>query len=141
MCSYGREASALKRPPSALLNAAEYRKRKAEQKEEEDENDEDDDELCPVECVREFKTNSELQNILQHAKHTNTLVVVDFYRTACGSCRYIEKGFIKLCKGAGSGAVSVIFLKHNVWSSNNLFPYQVFLVFQYFCEAPVSYSF
>ncbi len=134
LCSYGREASALKRPPSALLNAAEYRKRKAEQKEEEekDENDEDDDELCPVECVREFKTNSELQSILQHAKRTNTLVVVDFYRTACGSCRYIEKGFIKLCKGAGSGAVSVIFLKHNVWSSNNLFPYQVFLVFHYF---------
>jgi len=114
LCSYGREASALKRPPSALLNAAEYRKRKAEQKEEEDENDEDDDELCPVECVREFKTNSELQSILQHAKLTNTLVVVDFYRTACGSCRYIEKGFIKLCKGAGNGAVSVIFLKHNV---------------------------
>ncbi|KAH9574368.1 hypothetical protein CY35_01G053800 [Sphagnum magellanicum] len=114
LCSYGREASALKRPPSALLNAAEYRKRKAEQKEEEDENDEDDDELCPVECVREFKTNSELQSILQHAKCTNTLVVVDFYRTACGSCRYIEKGFIKLCKGAGSGAASVIFLKHNV---------------------------
>lgn len=113
-CSYGREACALKRPPSALLNAAEYRKRKAEQKEEEDENDEDDDELCPVECVREFKTNSELQSILQHAKLTNTLVVVDFYRTACGSCRYIEKGFIKLCKGAGNGAVSVIFLKHNV---------------------------
>jgi len=131
-CSDGREASALKRPPSALLNAAEYRKRKAEQKEEEDENDEDDDELCPVECVREFKTNSELQTILQHAKLTNTLVVVDFYRTACGSCRYIEKGFIKLCKGAGNGAVSVIFLKHNVWSSNNLFPYQVFLVFHYF---------
>ncbi|CAK9857578.1 unnamed protein product [Sphagnum jensenii] len=98
----------------SLLNAAEYRKRKAEQKEEEDENDEDDDELCPVECVREFKTNSELQSILQHAKLTNTLVVVDFYRTACGSCRYIEKGFIKLCKGAGNGAVSVIFLKHNV---------------------------
>lgn len=36
-------------------------------------------------CAREFKTSSELQNILQHAKYTNTLVVVDFYRTTRGN--------------------------------------------------------
>lgn len=67
-------------------------------------------------CAREFKNSSELQNILQHAKCTNILVVVDFYRTTRGSYQYIEKGFMKVCKGVGSGATSVIFLKHNVWS-------------------------
>jgi hypothetical protein len=52
---------------------------------------------------------------LQHAKCTNILVVVDFYCTTCGSYQYIEKGSMKLCKGVGSGATSVIFLKDNVW--------------------------
>ncbi|CAB4266363.1 unnamed protein product [Prunus armeniaca] len=75
--------------------------------------DEDDD-LCPVECVREFKTDEELFRILETAKKTGSLVVVDFYRTSCGSCKYIEQGFSKLCKGAGNGEAGVIFLKHNV---------------------------
>ncbi|OMO78942.1 Thioredoxin [Corchorus capsularis] len=75
--------------------------------------DEDDD-LCPVECVREFKTDEEFLNILEKAKETNSLVVVDFYRTSCGSCKYIEQGFSKLCKGAGDEDAAVIFLKHNV---------------------------
>ncbi|KAK6160706.1 hypothetical protein DH2020_004087 [Rehmannia glutinosa] len=74
----------------------------------------DDDELCPVECVREFKTDEEFLAILEKAKETNALVVVDFYRTSCGSCRYIEQGFVKLCKGAGDQDAPVIFLKHNV---------------------------
>ncbi|KAL1170459.1 hypothetical protein V6Z11_A05G215100 [Gossypium hirsutum] len=75
--------------------------------------DEDDD-LCPVDCVREFKTDEEFLKILEKAKETNSLVVVDFYRTSCGSCKYIEQGFSKLCKGAGDEDAGVIFLKHNV---------------------------
>ncbi|KAI6688121.1 hypothetical protein NL676_024949 [Syzygium grande] len=75
--------------------------------------DEDDD-LCPVDCVREFKTDEEFFRILEKAKETNALVVVDFYRTSCGSCKYIEQGFAKICKGAGDQEASVIFLKHNV---------------------------
>ncbi|OVA10474.1 Thioredoxin [Macleaya cordata] len=74
----------------------------------------EDDELCPVECVKEFKTDEELFTVLEKAKKTSSLVVVDFYRTSCGSCKYIEKGFAKLCKGAGDQEASVIFLKHNV---------------------------
>lgn len=75
---------------------------------------EEDDELCPVDCVKEFQTDEEFQKILEKAKFTNTLVVVDFYRTSCGSCKYIEQGFAKLCKGSGEEEAPVIFLKHNV---------------------------
>lgn len=60
----------------------------------------EDDELCPVNCVREFKNDKEFLKILEKAKETKSLVVVDFYRTACGSCKYIEQGFTKLCKGS-----------------------------------------
>ncbi|XP_023523062.1 thioredoxin-like 4, chloroplastic, partial [Cucurbita pepo subsp. pepo] len=75
--------------------------------------DEDDD-LCPVECVREFKTDEEFIRILDRAKESGALVVVDFYRTSCGSCKYIEQGFAKLCRGSGDQEAPVIFLKHNV---------------------------
>ncbi|KAK2995607.1 hypothetical protein RJ640_020243 [Escallonia rubra] len=78
------------------------------------ESSDEDDELCPAECVREFKTDKELCSILEKAKETKSLVVVDFYRTACGSCKYIEQGFAKLCKGSGDQEAPVIFLKHNV---------------------------
>ncbi|MCE3050775.1 hypothetical protein HAX54_048056 [Datura stramonium] len=74
----------------------------------------EDNELCPVECVREFKTDEEFSIILEKAKKAGSLVVVDFYRTACGSCKYIEQGFAKLCRGAGDEQAPVIFLKHNV---------------------------
>lgn len=74
----------------------------------------DDDELCPVDCVREFQTDEEFLMILEKAKEKNALVVVDFYRTSCGSCKYIEQGFAKLCKGSGDKDAPVIFLKHNV---------------------------
>lgn len=73
-----------------------------------------DDELCPVDCVREFKTDEEFSSILEKAKETSSLVVVDFFRTSCGSCKYIEQGFSKLCKGSGDQDAGVIFLKHNV---------------------------
>ncbi|KAF5740682.1 thioredoxin-like 4 chloroplastic isoform X2 [Tripterygium wilfordii] len=75
---------------------------------------EEDDDLCPVECVREFKTDEEFCRILEKAKETKSLVVVDFYRTACGSCKYIEQIFAKLCRGSGDQDAPVIFLKHNV---------------------------
>ncbi|KAF7142132.1 hypothetical protein RHSIM_Rhsim06G0049900 [Rhododendron simsii] len=75
---------------------------------------EEDDELCPAECVREFGTDDEFLRILEKAKKTNSLVVVDFYRTSCGSCKYIEAIFSKLCKGSGNQDSKVIFLKHNV---------------------------
>ncbi|XP_030950273.1 thioredoxin-like 4, chloroplastic [Quercus lobata] len=75
--------------------------------------DEDDD-LCPAECVREFKTDEELSRVLEKAKETDSLVVVDFYRPSCGSCKYIEQGFGKLCRGSGDQDAPVIFLKHNV---------------------------
>lgn len=75
--------------------------------------DEDED-LCPVECVREFRTDEEFFKILEKAKETDSLVVVDFYRTSCGSCKYIEQGFAKLCRGSGDEEAPVIFLKHNV---------------------------
>ncbi|CAH2078072.1 unnamed protein product [Thlaspi arvense] len=76
--------------------------------------DEDEDDLCPVECVTEFKTDDELLKVLEKAKETNALVVVDFYRPSCGSCKYIELGFSKLCKQSGDQEALVIFLKHNV---------------------------
>ncbi|KAJ4899579.1 hypothetical protein Rs2_13530 [Raphanus sativus] len=76
--------------------------------------DEDEEDLCPVECVTEFKTDEELVRVLEKAKETNTLVVVDFYRPSCGSCKYIEQGFSKLCKQSGDQQAPVIFLKHNV---------------------------
>lgn len=107
------------RAPSALLNSKEYSEKKKQQEEEQKqgfqgESDSDED-LCPIECVREIDTLRELEHVIHDvAKSTGALVVVDFFRTACGSCRYIEKGFSKLCKGAGNGEASVIFLKHNV---------------------------
>lgn len=81
----------------------------------------EDEELCPVECVREIKKDEELLTVLEKAKHNNTLVVVDFYRTSCGSCKYIEQGFAKLCKGAGDEEAAVIFLKHNVSSVHMIY--------------------
>lgn len=75
---------------------------------------EEDDDLCPAECVREFKTDEEFHKILDKAKETGSLVVVDFFRTSCGSCKYIEQGFAKLCKKSGDHDAPVIFLKHNV---------------------------
>ncbi|CAL0327076.1 unnamed protein product [Lupinus luteus] len=74
----------------------------------------DDDDVCPVECVREFTTDEEFCRILDKAKNTGSLVVVDFFRTSCGSCKYIEQGFAKLCKKSGDHDAPVIFLKHNV---------------------------
>ncbi|XP_066331911.1 thioredoxin-like 4, chloroplastic [Miscanthus floridulus] len=75
---------------------------------------EEEEEFCPVDCVTEFKTDEEFQRHLERSKATGALVVVDFYRPSCGSCKYIEKGFIRLCKGSGDDGAPVVFLKHNV---------------------------
>ncbi|CAM0945592.1 unnamed protein product [Alopecurus aequalis] len=75
---------------------------------------EEDDEFCPVECVTEFKTDDEFTRFLERSKATGALVVVDFFRPSCGSCKYIEQGFMKLCKGSGDEDSPVVFLKHNV---------------------------
>ncbi|XP_068643727.1 thioredoxin-like 4, chloroplastic [Aristolochia californica] len=95
------------------IQAAEF-KESSDQNLAESSDEDEDDELCPVECVREFKTDNEFYKILDKAKETDTLVVVDFYRTACGSCKYIEQGFAKVCKRSGDQDAPVIFLKHNV---------------------------
>ena len=57
--------------------------------------------------VDEFKT-------LVEEAHPKSLVVLDYYRTACGACKYILPGFVKLCKRSGAHDAPVIFLKHNV---------------------------
>lgn len=57
--------------------------------------DEDND-LCPVKCLREFKTDEKFLKILEKARETDPLVVVDFFWTSCGSSMYIEQGFAKL---------------------------------------------
>lgn len=35
---------------------------------------------------------------------------------AAGACKYIQPGFVKLCKATASGDAHVTFLKHNVYS-------------------------
>ncbi|KAI4994766.1 hypothetical protein ZWY2020_034407 [Hordeum vulgare] len=74
-------------------------------------------------------TNGSLLGIpprfLERSRATGALVVVDFFRPSCGSCKYIEQGFMKLCKyieqgfmklckGSSDHGSPVIFLKHNV---------------------------
>ena len=47
----------------------------------------------------------------------SALVMVDFYKTSCGACKYLLPGFMKLCKAAYDRDVhpAVVFLKHNVF--------------------------
>jgi len=42
-------------------------------------------------------------------------VVLDLYKTSCGACKYIQPGFLKLCKAAKSEQRAVVFVKHNVY--------------------------
>lgn len=73
-----------------------------------------DEGACSAECVREVFTAEQLDGAISRAD-PKTLVVVDFYRTACGSCKYISAGFMKLCKGSHDEHEPVEFLKHNVY--------------------------
>jgi len=76
---------------------------------------------CPIECVIEL-VGAEGDGVAAFdealaAAHPTALVVVDFYKTACGACRYVAPGFVKLCKKAGKDGgdqPDVVFLKHNV---------------------------
>ncbi|KAF8066341.1 ENGASE2 [Scenedesmus sp. PABB004] len=79
----------------------------------------DDEEDCPVECVEEVFTPEQFAAALA-AAGPSALVVVDFFKTACGACKFIYPGFVKLCRasaggGGGAGAAPVMFLKHNVF--------------------------
>lgn len=91
----------------------------------------EEDTPCPVECVLEIYDESELQDVLTTVP-PSTLVVADFYKTACGACRYIAPGFVRLCKASSaaedeteeppsssssssSGGPPVVFVKHNVY--------------------------
>lgn len=113
--------------PRAVLDSARYRAEKEAQQQQQrrlqqqgaaaaQDADADDDEegTCPVDCVREVRSAADFHQVLADSKRGKALVVVDFYRTACGSCKYIERGFVKLCKGSGNDNASVVFLKHNV---------------------------
>lgn len=51
----------------------------------------DPDQPCFVECVTQVFTQDELQAALDEAG-PDALVVVDFYKTACGACKYIQPG-------------------------------------------------
>ncbi|KAK9903253.1 hypothetical protein WJX75_000800 [Coccomyxa subellipsoidea] len=73
-----------------------------------------DDETCPAECVRDIYSVEDLDNALEKAGE-NTLVVVDFFKTACGSCRYIQPGFVKLCRASEERHSPVMFLRHNIF--------------------------
>ncbi|KAL1367470.1 hypothetical protein AAHE18_02G054100 [Arachis hypogaea] len=55
--------------------------------------------------------DEEFCRILDKAKGTGSLVVIDFYPTSCRSCKYIEQGFAKLCKKRLSQPSSSIHLE------------------------------
>lgn len=105
-----RLASLLHRKPSSQNSFFHYKQERCAVS---DGNDFEDS-TCPVTCVEEIFTREELDHAIEKTVGTETLVVVDFYRPSCGSCKYIETGFIKLCKGEGAAEHEVIFLKHNV---------------------------
>ncbi|CAL8465367.1 g4903 [Coccomyxa elongata] len=76
--------------------------------------DRSDEETCPAECVKDIFTVEDLDDALEGAGE-NTLVVVDFFKTACGSCRYIQPGFVKLCRASEERHSPVVFLRHNIF--------------------------
>jgi hypothetical protein len=75
----------------------------------------------PVSLLQVF-TPGEFQQALQ-AAGPRTLVVVDFFKSACGACKFIYPGFVKMCRDSTSqqqqqqeedSSQPVVFLKHNV---------------------------
>ncbi|KAK9835317.1 hypothetical protein WJX81_001522 [Elliptochloris bilobata] len=59
-----------------------------------------------------MKSLAQWREVLESAP-AHTLLVVDFYKTSCGACRYIQAGFVKLCR-ASTEDPTVAFFKHNV---------------------------
>lgn len=111
------------RPPGGILDS--YRAASSASSAASDDGGDDDDldddglDACPIDCVTEVETPEDLDAILADVA-PSTLVVVDYYKTACGACRYVAPGFVKLCKAAGKAGTAaasspdVVFLKHNV---------------------------
>ena len=60
-----------------------------------------------------YSAAKEFDEIVSSAS-PKALIIVDFYKTACGSCRYIQPGFVKLCRSSQEEHAPVVFLKHNV---------------------------
>eukprot|EP01023_Acetabularia_acetabulum_P036371 TRINITY_DN34359_c0_g1_i1.p2 TRINITY_DN34359_c0_g1~~TRINITY_DN34359_c0_g1_i1.p2 ORF type:complete len:200 (+),score=29.82 TRINITY_DN34359_c0_g1_i1:189-788(+) len=76
---------------------------------------EGEDEICPVECVLEIFTPEEFKTHVQGAA-PETLVVCDFFKSSCGACKYIQPGFVKICKSVeAADTPAVQFIKHNVF--------------------------
>lgn len=76
---------------------------------------------CPVDCVQEVTNLPDFEKALRDAEANGELVIVDFYNSACGACKYILPQIIKMCKrGCGEQCDvdghqgSVKYLKHNV---------------------------
>ncbi|XP_024534646.1 thioredoxin-like 4, chloroplastic [Selaginella moellendorffii] len=84
---------------------------------------------CPVDCVTVVSNLQEFDAILERAREEHDLVVVDFYNTSCGACKYMLPQFVKLCKrGCSSDECvadpqeddehsdesQIVFVKHNV---------------------------
>ena len=116
-------------PPRGILDAVRAATAGARPTEDEDEEEGDALEACPIGCVTEIPGAEADDGGLAAfdaalaAAPPGALVVVDFYKTACGACRYVAPGFVKLCKqagrvgGGGDGSgneADVIFLKHNI---------------------------
>lgn len=74
------------------------------QKQQQQQQDADaDDAPCFVECVQRVDSIEELQAQLD-AAGPDALVVVDFYKTACGACKFIQPGWVR---GGGGGPPGV----------------------------------
>eukprot|EP00850_Spirogloea_muscicola_P001258 SM000004S15128 [mRNA] locus=s4:1378532:1379919:- [translate_table: standard] len=77
---------------------------------------------CPVDCVVDVRSRAQFEHILREAEDARELVVVDFYNSSCGACKYINNLFVRMCKrGCGEvcvaddgEGVNVRFVKHNV---------------------------
>lgn len=71
----------------------------------------------------------------RESKTVDAQVVVDFFKTSCGSCRYIQPGFVKLCKASEERHSPVMFLRHNIF--DEFVPHPGHLVQFQYCEAGV----
>lgn len=85
-----------------------------------DDEDEEDADVCPVDCVEELTSIKDFRECVLLARSTK-LVVLDLYKPSCGACKYILRGYAKLCKREGSAEKNtdwfdrnVVFYKHNV---------------------------
>ncbi|KAK9835863.1 hypothetical protein WJX74_009714 [Apatococcus lobatus] len=93
-----------------------YRQQKATEQETSEAGPSDgpeDEGTCSAECVQEVHSAQEFKDVL-HRTNSNTLVVLDIFKTSCGACKYLERGFLKMCKKGEEDHAPVVFLKHNI---------------------------